>query len=430
MRITIVNGWHDDNKGDSAITLGTLRVLKKRFPDARYALVSTFTEHDAFFERAYRHILSRIPKIEIYGSPVPFSFIRSTSLLCKYGDAMHVLLRMLKSGLQLATGLNRNSGARIIRVSDLVISKGGHFLYGHQACPIRWARLFEQAYPLLLAKKYRRPYVILGHSLGPFVGKVNVYLARHILGEALHIFVREPLSYTEALQLGISEERLSIIPDLAFAISPNFSEKVRQLLIDLGLSSTKFCVFTVRQWGSTDESKRFLNEIECLIQRLLRERIVEAVVIVAQTCGPTPRENDAFPSRTLFQRLSKNGRVYLVDSDVDLSPEELAAFYSTAHFVVGTRFHSIILSALTGTPVYAISYFGPKARGIMQMLGSENFCQDINDFKCDKAFRDIKTMLSMRENIVFDLKSKVDSLRSKIEQKIDYLHNLVIREGI
>ncbi|MCS7064765.1 MAG: hypothetical protein NZL85_00675, partial [Fimbriimonadales bacterium] len=44
-RVTLVNAWHDDNKGDSAIVIGTLRVLREVLGEqARFALVAAAGE--------------------------------------------------------------------------------------------------------------------------------------------------------------------------------------------------------------------------------------------------------------------------------------------------------------------------------------------------------------------------------------------------
>ncbi len=424
MQITIVNGWHDDNKGDSAIVLGTLQVLKRRFPGAQYTLVSAFSKQDKMFGQAHRHLLKRVPDLVICPSPIPFAFIRSTPKAFKYLDAIRYLLRTLTSGLKLAAGINTptNSGFICIRSSDLIISKGGHFLHGRRAHPVDWAYLLEQAYPLLLARKYHRPYIILGQSLGPFVGSLNKGIARYVLEGALHIFVREPLSYLEASNLGIPKRKLSIIPDLAFAISPSLSDRVQQIITNLGLQNVRFGVFTVRQWGNTRQNERFIKEMVLLIRDLLSKTIIERAVIVVHTSGPTPHEDDAIPSKMLLNLIQDN-RAHLINAD--LSPEELAALYGKAHVLIGTRFHSIILAVLSGTPVYAISYFGPKALGIMQMLDMERFCSDVSVFTANKVSADVELMLSKRDEVVSKLKVKVEVLRSQIDYELDRLQDLV-----
>ncbi|MET0603468.1 MAG: hypothetical protein ABW167_15890, partial [Baekduia sp.] len=54
--ILLVNHWHDDNKGDSAISAGILRLLRRRWPAATVRFVSMHEAHQPQFAGSARHL--------------------------------------------------------------------------------------------------------------------------------------------------------------------------------------------------------------------------------------------------------------------------------------------------------------------------------------------------------------------------------------
>src|SRR3954454_18298073 len=67
--VVLANAWHDDNKGDSPLTLAALHELRRRWPTARYRLCSLLGHPDPAFAPAFRHVGSAFPDVELYGAP-------------------------------------------------------------------------------------------------------------------------------------------------------------------------------------------------------------------------------------------------------------------------------------------------------------------------------------------------------------------------
>lgn len=380
---TVVLGsvWHDDNKGDSAIAEGVLALLGEALPRGRFVIASMLDVRHAGFASAYRHLRRAFPDLRVLPSPVPKPEpgTRGAGDLARWVARGGLAWLWLRAGVPTAL-------ARAVAASDLVVANGGHSLYA-QSGPSSWVRLARILYPYWLARRLRRPYVVFGQSLGPFTDRLSRRWVAGVLRHAERVLVREALSLEVARDLGVPDDRLALVPDPAFALTPCMTPAVRSIQARHGLEAGGYWVITVRQAyaraGRAAATAAFLKEMARFVERALADDPERRVAIVAHTLGPVASEDDRSPSRELRAILASD-RVPLVEDD--LSPRELSALYGGAAWVVGTRFHSVILALVAGAPTLAVSYFGPKTHGIMRSLGLENLCLDLASFDADEAW--------------------------------------------
>ena len=420
MKITFVNGWHDDNKGDSGIVLATMALFKKRLPNADFGLVSSFPKNHPALSTAYRHLLNYCHDLEIAPHPGP---IYSPERVGRYLEAVRWLGEIPLSLLRLWFPINSADPAlRLIAESDLVVSKGGHIFYNRRKHPMDWARLYQHLFPLMIARRYHVPYILFGQSFGPITGGVGKGLISMVFRGANAISAREKFSRQTVLELGIPDAKVDVVPDAAFALRPALTERVLKILENYRLRSGSFAVVTVRHWpympgGQKDRfNEHFLNEMAKLANGLVTKNVVDRVALVAHTLGPTDNENDRVATRALSSRLKGEKFVTL---EQDLRADELVALYGAARLLVGTRFHSVIFALAGGTPVYAVSYFGPKAHGIMDMLEMGNLCSDIETFLASETLD--KLIGLDLDALAGHVQDKVSCFRKDLEDSVTSL---------
>ncbi len=71
-KVMIVNAWSDLNRGDSAILLGMLALLKKHFPSWKIAIMSEFDEKDPRYKSGYNVIKSTYPEVGVAPALFPY----------------------------------------------------------------------------------------------------------------------------------------------------------------------------------------------------------------------------------------------------------------------------------------------------------------------------------------------------------------------
>ncbi|MGH9279911.1 MAG: polysaccharide pyruvyl transferase family protein [Acidimicrobiales bacterium] len=364
MRIVLANAWHDDNKGDGAIALATVDMLRRRYPGAELRVSSLLHPSDPAFPTAYRHLRLLFPDTVVTASPCP-------PLRTERG------LRQIGAAVRWAGGIARAYARGVIRRgalpgcldgADLVVMQGGSNVFDSgRGVVLGFLRLAQVLYPAWAASRAGVPTVFLGHTLGPFPPGPARWLVRRVLRRSRSVVVREPRSHHLAERLGVPADVVRTAPDLAFAVTPDDSGLVEQILVGHGLRNRDFAVFAIRRHPYRGERERraLITTLARAARRLMDEGVVAQVVVVAHTVGPTPVEDDREISRHLAVEIGR--AVPVVERD--LTPPELAALYAHARVVVSVRLHGAVLALSAGTPAYAISYFTAKTSGVMDALG-------------------------------------------------------------
>jgi colanic acid/amylovoran biosynthesis protein len=419
-RITLVNVWHDDNKGDSAIVIATIGVLRAQLGDSvRFGLLPMTIADEREFAYAYRHVRAAVGEVEIAPCLLPTMRAASSRAGLFLSDAIY-LCRLLAASLTLRHRMT--PGARLIAESELVICTGGHKFHARQANPLHLANLYSHLAPLLVADWHGVPFFLWGHSLGPFHNTLAQRLTRAVLNRAQVIGVRESLSYEQAQRLGLPTQKVQRIPDPAFALEPTLTERVQRVMAQHGLEPERFLAVTVRQWKYAQGAlyARYLDNVASLVRALLQAGFASQAAIVVHAMGPTPHENDTIASQPLWARL-QDMPVHLITED--FSPAELSAFYGQSRFLIGTRFHSVILAMVAGTPAYAISYFGPKSAGIMQDMGLSEWIVPLEQWEPTQVQERILNadIKQLRQHIASQVKHAQQTTHTAVSQLLTSL---------
>lgn len=434
MRIALTNCWHDDNKGDSGIVWGTIESILYNYPNAQISLVSTFSEDDPRYENSFRHLQRRFPSVDVFGSPIErmdaynpeISSKRMNNFVRRCWWSAHLirsLLALLLTSILPRKFINKPC-LKAIKQSDLVISKGGHIFYATNFLDL-FGMLFH-SYPLLLAWRLKKPFGIYAQSIGPLYNLVSKLFIKWLFSKAEFLLVRENISKQELIQCGIPEEKITVVPDAAFGLTPNLTERVKVLLETNGLIPNSFVVFTPRQWVfKTEFNRQKYMEGVAETADFVIESLSLKVALVSHTQGPIKIEDDRVVVEDIYKLIKNKENAVIINED--LSPTELISLYSQSKFVVGTRFHSIIFALIGKKPCIAISYSGPKAHGIMQMFGLEEFVINIDEFKTEDCVKRIKIILDKHNEIQERIALKLERIQKETLNTPRYLLNFIVK---
>ena len=376
--ILCVNHWHDDNKGDSAITEATVRLVAQRWPGHRIRIVGLQSTDAASLSDSCRNIQRLFPAVTCEPALLP------TELDCMFGDrerhrgritraitfveAVRWFVRLLPWVAAFLVGRVPAGVSRRLVDADLVVMIGGSNVYDDPDVrqPFSLARLFTVLYPAWAAQRLRIPVVAFGHTLGPFDRSPAASLASRVLARSSTVVLREEVSLTTAAQLRLGNVRVA--PDVAFAVDPHRTPTIDAVLRRLPAGPRGSLALVVRQHphGGVESDRRVLHELADLATAMLQAGEVEHVLVIVQACGPTQIEDDRSISSQLLALLPQ-GRASLIADD--LTAGELAALYGACRLVVTVRLHAAILAMVGGTPAYAISYFTAKTAGVLRGAG-------------------------------------------------------------
>ena len=290
--IVVCNVWHDDNRGDGAIAAATLTALARRWPTARFTVLSLLDARHPAYASAYRHLVHAGVAVAVAPHPMPH-IDRAGSRREQMVKALRYLGALPGSLLALVAPRRFARGSAALPVdADLVVVSGGHSLFCHRLSPPSWAGLHRGVLPLLLARRAGTPYVLFGHSLGPFDDAGGRWLASRALRGAQVVTVREELSEAVARGLGVPDRALSVRPDVAFSLEPRATGRVDEVLATHALDPGRYWDVTVRRWFTQDEATQrpevYLHEMATVIRVALDSCRAERVAVLAHTTGPVP----------------------------------------------------------------------------------------------------------------------------------------------
>ncbi len=421
MKVLILHGYSDSNKGDLAIVVGMVKGIRAARPGCELVLQSVYSESDPDFAFHHRFVRRMGLSVQQMAVPSPYTDTASHSAFRNLSALMNLVGSTASEWFARVlppVGLlfpRQAAALKSMRESDVVLLKGGQYVYNDQGGVRGLLYLWRILHPVHLARLLGKDVVLLGQSVGPLVDDRGKQMTRRALAGCSRLVVRERKSATLLEELGLGAQ-VQIAPDFAFLIEPVRPKEFEALAEKI--ESGRWLGVTVVNW-SFPESRD---------PAALRERYLAAMVEIA---GRTHRatglgialfpqvtvqhhgESDLDLLKRLAAKLSEGGIPHLLVTE-DLSPEELSYLYGRCDVLLGTRLHSCILAACAGTPVVAIRYQGFKTEGIMAELGLENRVFDISDVDVDRATAEIAASVASRDAISQQILQRVRTFRESL----------------
>ena len=408
-RISVVNVWTDQNRGDAAIVHATLAVLARRYPEATVDLHNVVFDCDDTKRYSVEHFGSFTSgPWELFPSLFPAVAVREGELRIDHRRrGLYALRAMLL--LLLARAHPRLGGALLrrcerpayesLRQSDFVLSKGGSYLLATE-----WKQALQLTmvlFPLVLASIFGARTALFGVSVGPARSRIASGVLRFWLRWVDLIVAREQDAYDTCRRLKVPAHKLMVLPDIAFtlAIDESLAPPMPAFLADVDRPRV---AVTVRRWSFDDISagadarQRERAYLEAVSQALVAfQRKTDAtILLVPQVIGPGAAGSDLGALDELATRLagSKFARV-----PADLPFTALRSVYANVDLLVGTRLHSVILAF--GTPTVIIGYQGNKSIGTARLLEMEDSFVHINDITTSNLLAIMSRVWEQRERI-------------------------------
>lgn len=373
--VLMVNHWHDDNKGDSAITLATLDLLAPEGVGT-VRISSLLSAGDRAYPHAFRHVLAARPDVQVGPSLVPTVGAGTGPLA-----VARWILGWIPLIALMACGIVPARIGRVISAADRLVLIGGSNVFdsGHRA-PLSTLRLLQVLYPAWAAGRLGVPVDLFGHTLGPFRTRASRWLVTRVLRSARSVVLREALSLELVRSLDPElVDRCRVEPDTAFAIRQPTPQQVSDVAHRHGLTQGRTLVLVPRRhpYHGDELTERVLREMAGAGSRAVASGAVDRIVVLSQCLGPNPLEDDRAVAARLAAMLPAERRVLIEE---DFSVVDLVALFAGASAVLSVRLHGAILAMAAGTPAHAIAYFTAKTSGVLEQCGLGERWSEFEEF--------------------------------------------------
>ncbi len=294
---------------------------------------------------------------------------------------------------------------------DLAVLGGGGLFQDHHAIKVR--QFFEDhrynvtsyANLPLMATIWEKPMIYCSQGVGPFFSKESTMFSRWAFRLAEAITVRDRYSLfllTELLGIEASKVQLSYDAAMTAQI-PDLQRAVRPCTIYDIPRDKRLVVVSVRPWINKALEDRVIREVERALCKLRDADSSYHYVFVPFQLAHS--DNDGYLCSELASRLGSCATAFASYE----SYHEVLALYSIAELSIGMRYHSIIFSAVTGTPVIALSY-DKKDEEFMRDLEMEELCIGIRSIDAEMLEARIRVVIENRSELQERLKTRLHCL--------------------
>jgi colanic acid/amylovoran biosynthesis protein len=367
MKILIINGYVRENKGDAAQLSVLCSELQKQFDEAVITISSQ--------EDPIKH-----PKFESWNNIGSFTCYFDEPNVGKPRKALRIALCIV-APLLVSSKYNSFKSRVLpryikkqisaIQDSDLIVSVGGGYLGGAPGLSgTIWVYL--TLLPMIIAVRQHKCTACAPQSIVTFRTKLQKRLARKTLSSVNLILTREDVTKRLLLKLGLENNVKSSV-DSGFLFKSSLKTSVRT---DLNIPrDNKVVGITVRKWLNENKQREYEKAIAKTIDYITAKDKI-SVIFIPDTTSYIGGDDDRITSLRVYKNIKNKQHVHILENDYD--HYQIKAIYDELDFIIGTRFHSVILSLTGYVPALAIGY-EHKTRGIMHDLGLDEWVIKIED---------------------------------------------------
>ncbi|MFB9135052.1 colanic acid biosynthesis pyruvyl transferase WcaK [Vibrio olivae] len=393
-KILIVGNHSCSNRGDAAILRGLIDFLESEFQEYDIDITSRYTDGAQFFfgHKVFKDTLSLARKqyTSIWGRIE--KRLVNRIVLPKYLDKKITSPKLLPKAYK--------EFSEFIQPYDLVIQVGGSFfvdLYG--------VAQFEAA---AVAIREEKPFLIIGHSVGPFKDPNVAKVANKVFKQANSLILRESVSEEHLDEVNVNSNHYVLGSDTAWLIDPTKYNPDIENLERRYIKDKPTVAITMRELAPFDVRLGVSQaQYEAKVAHLCQSLIESGYNVIAlSTCTgfDNYHRDDRIPALRVG-RMVNDSENYSVVMD-ELTDIELGTLLSKCVLTIGTRLHSAILSMRFGTPAFAV-YYEHKSQGILNKIDMGDYSIDINSLDTESF-----------KNRVLDKIANIESEREAMNQKL------------
>jgi polysaccharide pyruvyl transferase WcaK-like protein len=393
LKIGILNAYDARNRGDQAIVLCQIGLLRRKFPHAEFLVFS-------------RHAATNSPVLD---NPS----VESVESLLHVPPAGNFLIRLLHPLWDmLRWWLGARSGKfGKFRSCDLYAPCGGGYLYSSHS-PVISRNLACICLEILFAVGTGRPVFQFPQSFGPITKSLDRWLVFKVCRALSHLTPRSQVDFNQLAEWGFGGKG-AVVPDTVLSMHHLLPElyPATAARTGLGVAPVNY-TFAMKLTGA--EHVKYVNDL-AEVCRWYHQRTGETIHLFTQVC--LPGDDDSVVVNELAAKLKDLGVPFnQVSGQADLKT------YMTAmggvRALVGARMHACIFALTARVPVIGLAY-QPKFKGLFGLFGLENWVKPLNEWSVDWACGRLSEILNPTTSPIGQIEARITDLEHQLSDYMD-----------
>lgn len=389
------------NMGGVAMLRTAVANMQRRFPSARFRLLSVSPDRDRKARQldnvevvpcaAPRLLLIYLPLAILAWPFVRFPAVRR--ILCKiaYFRALHE--------------------------ADLVVDLCGiAFVDGRGL-----ALLAYNVACCLPAIVFGTPIAKLSQALGPFRSLPNRMAAKIVLERCKVVVARGKRSFEFLRELGLTNTY--VLPDVTFAMEIQEAElaAAQSLLRQNGVATGRPVIFSPSEVVNRLCSRAGIDfESECTaFLKTLTGKGHQVLLLPHSLARDRSKNNDVALCRRIADRVGHPVKLIEVED-----PGILRAIIAEAEIFIGCRFHSVVGALAKGVPALIIGW-SHKYEEMAEALGAGRYAMDWRSFNAQSALCAFEALYADRASVRKAIGERLPQVRADAERNFDLAASLI-----
>lgn len=268
--------------------------------------------------------------------------------------------------------------------------------------------VFLWAFHVFVAFLFRKPVYFYGQSIGP----LNTFFTRFILKRLFRFIsffsVRDRESKELLRVLGV-QGHVDVAPDPIFSLTSDQSilkDAFQNISFQYGLKNKSYVVVVLRPW--IKKVSNFENIMARIVDHLYLKNGLKFIFVPFQIF----REDDRSTLNKVFTHIKNKKSVqFFVFSPHSSDYYKLFSLFQHAHFIIGMRLHSLMLSSLFSVPYIPLMY-SSKVKSFVDTTPMKNFGIPLE-----------KLTYEILESHVSEINLHYDHYRTSLSQAMPILQN-------
>lgn len=403
-----------NNRGVSAIAASIIKAIKVRF-DAKIVIWHTYPEtyvrkQATTYESDVKIIIDKDTHAYLYKLPVRILRYFIYNLFKKMGFKFDFLIDdVLKS----------------YENSDIIISSN----FGDAFNDLYGKTLFTSiCCQHILAILSGSPLVLFPQSIGTFNSRTTRFIARSILNRSKMIMVREKITENHLIEIGVNENLISNVPDMAFLLGTADEETVNDILKKEGIKKEimkqkNVIGISVRTdmaiLSNQPRNEESYVEMMTRMANFMTEKMDSIVIIV-----PNATLTEGYDNKSLGNVIrDKTNNEYVFSINGEYTAEELKGIIKKCDIFVGAMMHTIIAAISMNIPSISLAY-SHKSHGIMESVGLGKYVIDFRETSYENLMNEIEYLWINKNKIKKDMIPKIIKQKELVNLGIDFVKKL------
>ncbi len=315
-----------------------------------------------------------------------------------YGFSPNVTPARSKVGL-----LSLNTFWELFHADIILIPQGSLFSYKlfnpfyNRVLPYYLITIINSAF----AKK---PIGLFLGGIGPITNKISSFFIKKIIEKLDFLLFRDALSISLLQNLGVEKEYAAASDIALFCPRENteFVQKIKEQIGKRNVLGINICKYTSEFLHNKNTTDNLLSPLISFLQ--------EKKDSYYYLFMPSDIEDINQTKMIITEASLKEDSYLLIEK---CKPEEYIEIQSICDFFIGTRMHSLIMSAVAGTPFIGLNY-NPKVKDFMELTAVSSYCIEYNETALGSLNKVFAEMVKYKSELRDLLKQNVHKQKQAI----------------